>query len=128
MGQRRGSKGDPWSVLRDPYAEGEEPDYRFTLANERTFLAWISTALSLMAAGVAIAEALPGLGGVATRRGIGVLLIVLGLLATASAYPRWRACEEAMRHRLPLPRLRVNLSLVTGVCCAGLGVAGLVMR
>jgi putative membrane protein len=27
-----------------------EPDYRFTLANERTFLAWIRTALALLAA------------------------------------------------------------------------------
>jgi len=30
---------------------GQEPDYRFTLANERTFLAWIRTALALFAAG-----------------------------------------------------------------------------
>jgi putative membrane protein len=32
--------------------EGTEPDYRFTLANERTFLAWIRTALALLAGGV----------------------------------------------------------------------------
>ncbi|NMS52334.1 YidH family protein, partial [Vibrio parahaemolyticus] len=25
--------------------QGEDPDYRFTLANERTFLAWVRTAL-----------------------------------------------------------------------------------
>ena len=30
-----------------------EPDYRFTLANERTFLAWQRTSLGLMAAAVA---------------------------------------------------------------------------
>ena len=34
------------------YEEGEEPDYRFTLANERTFLAWLRTALALIAGGV----------------------------------------------------------------------------
>src|SRR6185312_1745313 len=33
---------------------GEEPDYRFSLANERTFLAWIRTALALMAAAVGV--------------------------------------------------------------------------
>jgi putative membrane protein len=31
---------------------GEAPDYRFSLANERTFLAWIRTALGFLAAGV----------------------------------------------------------------------------
>jgi hypothetical protein len=34
----------------------QEPDYRFTLANERTFLAWIRTALALIAGGVAVAQ------------------------------------------------------------------------
>lgn len=31
---------------------GEEPDPRFTLANERTFLAWTRTALALLASAV----------------------------------------------------------------------------
>ena len=34
-------------VPSDPRGVGDEPDYRFTLANERTFLAWIRTALAL---------------------------------------------------------------------------------
>ena len=33
-----------------------EPDYRFSLANERTFLAWIRTALGLLAGGVAVGQ------------------------------------------------------------------------
>ena len=32
-----------------PAENEEEPDYRFTLANERTFLAWIRAALALIA-------------------------------------------------------------------------------
>src|ERR1700722_91560 len=39
----------------DTVAEGE-PDYRFTLANERTFLAWHRTALGLLAVMTAIAQ------------------------------------------------------------------------
>ena len=36
--------------LKEVAGDGQEPDYRFTLANERTFLAWIRTALAPMAA------------------------------------------------------------------------------
>ncbi len=36
-----------------------EPDYRFTLANERTFLAWLRTSLSLLAAGIAVVQLIP---------------------------------------------------------------------
>ena len=43
----------------DPRSVGEEPDYRFTLANERTFLAWIRTALALIAGGVALVQLVP---------------------------------------------------------------------
>jgi hypothetical protein len=32
---------------------GEAPDYRFSLANERTFLAWIRTALGFLPPGSA---------------------------------------------------------------------------
>ena len=40
---------------------GEAPDYRFSLANERTFLAWIRTALGFLAAGVGLDQLAPGL-------------------------------------------------------------------
>ncbi|MGB6454192.1 MAG: DUF202 domain-containing protein, partial [Streptosporangiaceae bacterium] len=33
-----------------------EPDARFTLANQRTFLAWSRTALALVAAGLGIVQ------------------------------------------------------------------------
>ena len=46
-------KGSRWWVGTD---DGDEPDYRFTLANERTFLAWVRTALGLLAGGVAVRQ------------------------------------------------------------------------
>ena len=36
------------------YLRRPDPDIRFSLANERTFLAWVRTAIGLVAAGVAI--------------------------------------------------------------------------
>ena len=51
-----------WQRLlpEDPRRVGRDPDYRFTLANERTFLAWIRTALALSAGGLASISLLDG--------------------------------------------------------------------
>jgi uncharacterized membrane protein YidH (DUF202 family) len=46
----------------EPTDDEQEPDYRFTLANERTFLAWIRTALALIAGGIAVAQLVPAFG------------------------------------------------------------------
>jgi putative membrane protein len=55
-----------WPDPSDIRAVGEEPDYRFTLANERTFLAWIRTSLALLAGGVAVVQLVPGFTSAAT--------------------------------------------------------------
>ena len=81
---------------------GEAPDYRFTLANERTFLAWVRTALAMMAAGVAVVQFVPGLDLV--RHALGLLLIVLGGLLAGVSYAHWERNERAMRLGQPLPR------------------------
>ena len=43
------------------YRRGSEPDARFSLANERTFLTWVTTGLALLSVGVALDELVPGL-------------------------------------------------------------------
>lgn len=92
-----------------------EPDYRFSLANERTFLAWVRTALALLAAAVAIVKLVPGGDLAWLRRVLGVLLGLLGLGVSATAYQRYRAVQSAMRRGLPLPR-------ATGVPVLGLAL------
>jgi len=88
---------------RRPLREiGEEPDPRFTLANERTFLAWIRTALALIAAGLALIEFLHSQA-LAVRLAIGVALILLGAVVSLRTYSRWEAIERALRLRQPLP-------------------------
>lgn len=84
------------------YSEGEEPDYRFSFANERTFLAWIRTSLALLAAGVAVDVVELDMDGW-MQRGLAVLLVALGLASAAAAWVRWGLAERAMRQRRPLP-------------------------
>ena len=83
--------------------EGQEPDYRFSLANERTFLAWIRTALALLAGAVLLEQFVTRL-----QPRIVVVVLAVGLAAlsavlSAGAYRRWKSNEIAMRHARPLP-------------------------
>ena len=85
---------------------GEPPDYRYSLANERTFLAWIRTGLALIAGGLACAQFLPPLPIAHLREGIAILLLVLGGLVALRAVDHWARTERAMRLKEDLPRSR----------------------
>src|SRR6266700_192707 len=88
------------------WQEGNEPDYRFSLANERTFLAWIRTALGLLVAALALLHLVPevpwGL-----RVTAAVILTVVAGAASAASYWYWRERQRRMRLGLPFgpPRL-----------------------
>lgn len=94
---------------------GEEPDARFSLANERTFLAWIRTGLALLAGGVAL-EAL-GLGiHPGFRLTASLLLLIAGIVTPLQAWFGWKRTERALRLAQPLPSaaLTVVLAIVLG--------------
>jgi putative membrane protein len=103
---------------RHVYEVGSEPDPRFTLANERTFLAWIRTALALIAAGIALeALALPIQPDL--RLAAAVILLVLGLVVPVLAWLGWGAVERELRRGgTALPASRVALPVVVGVSAA----------
>jgi putative membrane protein len=90
---------------------GAEPDYRFTLANERTFLAWIRTALALIAGGIAVVQFVPAFGIPGVRHGLSVVLTAGGGLLAALAVRRWQRVQEAMRRDEDLPATHVPLVL-----------------
>jgi putative membrane protein len=88
---------------RSLYDRGSEPDPRFSMANERTALAWVRTALALVAGGV-------GLTSVARLAGLSRFLDVVAAVLCAGgaglalvAVAGWRRRELAMRLEEPLP-------------------------
>jgi putative membrane protein len=87
--------------LPTPTGDRLDVDVRFLLANERTLLAWLRTALTLLAGGVALIQF------AGTRPlipVIGVGLLVLGSVAGAVGYLRYRAAGRAiLASRLPAP-------------------------
>jgi putative membrane protein len=106
------------------FREGEDPDYRFTLANERTFLAWIRTSLALLAGAVAVVQFVPPFDLRGARTALGLIVAGAGLAISALAYRRWAGNERAMRRGEPLPHspmlkvLAVSLTAVAVIVVA----------
>lgn len=96
---------------------GEEPDPRFTLANERTFLSWIRTSLALLAGGVAVEALTRDLFEPTVRTLLSVLLLVLGVALSAGAFWRWLKVERSLRRQSALP-----LPLIAPLLGAGVAV------
>ncbi|MET9851991.1 DUF202 domain-containing protein [Streptomyces sp. NPDC006450] len=96
--------------------EGATPDSRFSLANERTFLAWIRTALALIGGGFAVDQFLPDLRW-AVRVSMSITLLAVGAACALRAVNHWVGCERAMRRGedLPMSRFPVVLSLGVGL-------------
>nr|WP_042188318.1 DUF202 domain-containing protein [Kibdelosporangium sp. MJ126-NF4]CEL18116.1 Inner membrane protein [Kibdelosporangium sp. MJ126-NF4] len=115
------ARGDDRRWPRRLYATGTEPDPRFTLANERTFLAWLRTALGLMAAGVGVAVLLPGHGSL-LRITLALFLEMLGAVCGLTAFTRWLRVERALRQQKPLPS--TGMIPVMGYTIGLAGLAG----
>jgi putative membrane protein len=100
------------------YDAGEDPDPRFTLANERTFLAWVRTALAMFAGGVALhALDVPSTDWLRTL--LVVLLIGVGALVCVLALVRWARVERAMRLREPLPSFGLGVVMTAALVLTG---------
>ncbi|AQW49727.1 membrane protein [Streptomyces hygroscopicus] len=96
--------------------EGGTPDYRFSLANERTFLAWLRTAMALVGGGFAVDQFLPETAR-PLRLALALILLAGGALCALRAISHWVRCERAMRRGedLPMSRFPVVLGLAVGV-------------
>jgi putative membrane protein len=101
-----------------PAGQGQTPDSdaRFLLANERTLLAYVRTALTLQAGGIGVLQFVTRIGG---RGVIGLGLLALGAATGLVGFRRYRQADEALR-RGELPPGGIAPQLVTlGVVALG---------
>lgn len=117
----------PGASTETPAATDREPDYRFTLANERTFLAWIRTALALLAGGVAVGQLFATEADETGHRALGAVCIALAALLAMGAFFRWRGVQAAMRRDEPLPTSLIVYLTISGVAVATTVCAVLVL-
>jgi putative membrane protein len=112
-----------WFAPQRVSEEGETPDYRFSLANERTFLAWLRTALALIGGGFAVDQFLPDLARW-LRTGMALGLLGSGVLCALRAVNHWVRCERAMRRGedLPVSRFPTVLSLAVAAVAVAMVV------
>lgn len=107
--------------LSDDHRDGPpKPDYRFSLANERTFLAYLRTALALDVAALAVVQFFPDLASPGVRRIAAVLLASTGLMAILGGYRRWVLIQRAMQRGEPLPHTSLPILLVATMAIASL--------
>jgi putative membrane protein len=120
----RGAVPEPEPAVADrpPTRLDSEPDYRFTLANERTFLAWFRTALALIAGGVAVVQLVPEFAFPGARHALGVVLTLTGGALSLAAVARWRRVQAAMRRAEDLPATHVPALLGGGLAAVTLVV------
>ena len=105
------------SIDRPPWwpSVGEEPDPRWTLANERTLLAYQRTALGLLVAGLAVVGSRSVAEAPLWLSAIGLPLIVLGAAVGLEGRRRFLSAQKAMRTGEPLDAPAVAVFLPWGI-------------
>lgn len=101
------------------YRQGTDPDPRVTLANERTFLAWIRTSLGIAAGGIALAT-LDVVAGTSIDRWLAAVLLLAAALLAPWSWWRWARTEKALRTRTSIPSPTGAILLMAFVCALAL--------
>ena len=115
-GHSRDAIGETDSTRRPHgvYSVGEDPDVRFSFANERTALAWMRTALALIAGGLALLTLTALTNASALYDVLAIVLCAAGGLLSLGALLAWMRNERAMRLNQPLPPPIMLVVVVAG--------------
>lgn len=106
----------------------QQPDPRFLQANERTYLAWLRTALAIGAASLGIAGLAPATNPSWVRPVVSLMVAGFALVVLSWALRRYRATDVALRAGDPLPALHHSALLAVGLAVVlGVSVAALLL-
>jgi putative membrane protein len=103
---------------------GADPDPRFTLANERTFLSWSRTALALIAGGLAVSQFVKRSSEGLTLA-VSLALIGFGAVMAFVGYRQWRRNQTALRLGQPIKPSALPRFLTRGIACFAVAAATL---
>ena len=125
MPNEPGRPGEPGHDAPRAQDEQDLLDYRFSLANERTFLAWVRTSLALLAGGIALEEIATSFLSDTARTGLAIVAVTLSLVLVVSSWWRWAQVQAVMESggRLPHPWAVPMLAMVVAVLAGALGLA-----
>lgn len=107
-----------------PPSDSDDVDARFSLANERTALAWVRTALASIAAGLAAAKGLR-FDHEVIRWIVSAPPVLAGAALAAGVAPQWHARQDALTAERPLPLAALRLR-VLGAALAIYAIVALV--
>lgn len=106
----------------------DRPDERFTLASERTFLAWLRTSLGLLAGGIAMVHLVPEFSTGWVRTALGLALILLAVGAPIAGLRRWLQVQRALESGAPMPAERdlwvfgIGIALIAAVAAVATAI------
>lgn len=102
-----------------------QPDYRDSLANERTYLAYIRTALAVMVAGAALLHLDGAIGTTRQTFVFGIALIVTGAALSLAGYGRYHSNRRAIQSGEYLHQTRLPLMFAIGIAAIAVVVVAL---
>jgi putative membrane protein len=109
--------------VTDGQQKSSEVDYRFLLANERTFLAWMRTSLALIAGGVALDQFVVVANARQLVTVLGVFAISLGAITAVLGIVQWRRADRAMRRGAPMNSSTTVMTLGAVLAVFALAIA-----
>lgn len=111
----------------EPSATPGAIDARFTLAAERTVLAWVRTSLGFMAAGVAVVYVSDDIAHPVVEAALGLVMVGLGCAIALLGAWRWRRTMTVLRDGGEMPGPSHVVFLIVAIVVIAVAIAAVIL-